>query len=204
LWTRNMLAMFDWSLPLADVIVPDRPLCYGVVQPGVDVDDGVGLIRVLDLEASSPRLASLKRVTPQIDAQYRRSRVLASDVLLSIVGTIGRTWVVTNEFSGCNIARALARISPDRSVMRPDFLHWVLSSTEVQETLVTAAFESARKTLNLSALSKVLLPRLSVSEQDQLLNERATLSIAATRVRAEVASLSTLRSSLLADVFRRD
>jgi hypothetical protein len=85
--------------------------------------------------------------------------------------------------------------------MRPEFLHWVLSSTEVQESLDTAAFESARKTLNLSALSKVLLPRLPRPEQDQLLNERATFSIAATRVSGEAASLSTLRSSLLADVF---
>jgi type I restriction enzyme S subunit len=196
-----MLSTLDWSLPLADVILPDRPLCYGVVQPGVDTEDGVGLIRVLDLETSSPRLASLKRVTPEIDTQYRRSRVRAGDVLLSIVGTIGRTWVVTNEFSECNIARALARISPDPSAMRPEFLHWVLSSTEVQESLDTAAFESARKTLNLSALSKVLLPRLPRPEQDQLLNERATFSIAATRVSGEAASLSTLRSSLLADVF---
>jgi type I restriction enzyme S subunit len=200
-WTRSMLSTLDWSLPLADVILPDRPLCYGVVQPGVDTEDGVGLIRVLDLETSSPRLASLKRVTPEIDTQYRRSRVRAGDVLLSIVGTIGRTWVVTNEFSECNIARALARISPDPSAMRPEFLHWVLSSTEVQESLDTAAFESARKTLNLSALSKVLLPRLPRPEQDQLLNERATFSIAATRVSGEAASLSTLRSSLLADVF---
>ena len=154
-WTSRVFDTLSWSLPLSAVIRADRPLCYGVVQPGVDAERGIGLIRVLDLESGAPKLGSLKRVAPQIDAQYRRSRVRAGDVLLSIVGTIGRAWVVTEEFSECNIARALARISPDPSVMRPEFLHWVLSSAEMQKILLVEAFESARKTLNLSALSKV-------------------------------------------------
>lgn len=200
-WTRDALSVLDWTQPLSDVIRSDRPLCYGVVQPGVDVEGGVGLIRVLNLESGSPDLASLKRITPDIDAQYRRSRVRPGDVLLSIVGTIGRTWTVTDEFAGCNIARALARISVDQSRMLPAFLQWVLSSRAVQETLLSAAFESARKTLNLSVLAKLRLPQVSIEEQRRLLSKRTRFTDAATLVSGEIDAALALRKTILADVF---
>jgi type I restriction enzyme S subunit len=200
-WTRDALSALVWNQELADVIRKDRPLCYGVVQPGVDVEDGVGLIRVLDLEGGSPDRASLKRVTVDIDAQYRRSRVEPGDVLLSIVGTIGRSWIVTDEFEGCNIARALARISTDRTTMLPSFLQWVLSATDVQQTLLSAAFESARKTLNLSVLAKLQMPQLTVGEQVQLLSQRKWFTDASDSTRAEANTAQALRDSLLAEIF---
>jgi hypothetical protein len=200
-WTREVLSTLAWKQELADVIRTDRPLCYGVVQPGVDVVDGVGLIRVLDLEGGSPDLASLKRVAVEIDAQYRRSRVEPGDVLLSIVGTIGRSWIVTDDFARCNIARALARISTDRTKMLPTFLQWVLSAADVQQTLSSAAFESARKTLNLSVLAKVQLPQLAVDEQLQLLSQRKRFSDASDSTRAEASAARALRDSLLAEIF---
>lgn len=200
-WTREVLSTLAWKQELADVIRTDRPLCYGVVQPGVDVEDGVGLIRVLDLEGGSPDLASLKRVAVEIDAQYRRSRVEPGDVLLSIVGTIGRSWIVTDDFERCNIARALARISTDRTKMLPTFLQWVLSAADVQQTLSSAAFESARKTLNLSVLAKVQLPQLAVDEQLQLLSQRKRFSDASDSARAEASAARALRDSLLAEIF---
>lgn len=200
-WTREALSSLDWSQTVVDVVRADRPLCYGVVQPGVDVEGGVGLIRVLDLESGAPTRALLKRVTSEIDDQYRRSRIQTGDVLLSIVGTIGRAWVVTEEFDGCNIARALARLSPDESVMLPAFLHWVLSSRTTQEVLDSSAFESARKTLNLSVLSTLSIPNVSTHEQTRLLAARKEFTYASGLVKAEESRAASLRASLLAEVF---
>lgn len=199
--TRMALSSVPWTARLAELVRKDRPLCYGVVQPGNDVEGGIGLIRVLDLESGTPEGSRLKRVSEEIDAQYRRSRVRAGDVLLSIVGTIGRSWVVTDEFSGCNIARALARISVDESLMLPEFLQWVLSSHDVQETLNKAAFESARKTLNLSVLAELKLPQVSIDEQLSHLAERRRLSVAADALRAEMQAAGDLRAALLVEIF---
>lgn len=200
-WTQEAFSRLDWSLELSDVISPDRPLCYGVVQPGTDFKDGVGLIRVMDLESGAPTMGSLKRVAPDVDRQYRRSRIDAGDVLVSIVGTIGRTWVVTSGFAGCNIARALARISPDETVMTAQFLHWVLASKRVQGELETAAFESARKTLNLSALATIKVPQVSLADQMQLLMRREHFVGARNEVESEKSSLKALRSSVVDTVF---
>ncbi|GGS02669.1 hypothetical protein Snoj_07060 [Streptomyces nojiriensis] len=200
-WTREALEKCDWDLRLQDVVRADRPLCYGVVQPGVNVEEGVGLVRVMDLESGSPTLSQLKSITVEVDRQYRRSRIAAGDVLVSIVGTIGRTWLVTADFEGCNIARALARVSPDPEIMSAEFLSWVLASERVSVALETAAFESARKTLNLSVLAGISLPSASADFQASTLERRATFTAAREHARNEIEALLSLRAGLLAEIF---
>lgn len=190
-----------WETSVGDVIDKDRPLCYGVVQPGVDVEDGVGLVRVLDLESGAPKMGRLKRVSQEIDDQYRRSRIRQGDVLVSVVGTIGRTWTVTSEFEGCNIARALARISPESSKMTPAFLELALNTRRVQDSLLREAFESARKTLNLSALSKVMLPSATLEVQSRIVADHRYLADAARSVADAGAATLSLRAALLSSIF---
>lgn len=185
--------------PLRDLCDEGRPLCYGVVQPGDDLEDGVPLLRVCDLESSQPAIHSLKRITPTIDSQYRRSRVKGGDVLVSIVGTIGRVFLVPDTFNNFNIARAIARISP-RPEVDGRYLYYLLGATECQRRLTNESVETARKTLNLEQLGKLLLPLPSIEQQRQLvhsIDERAMgLSIAKDRLRQAI----SLKSRMLAEV----
>lgn len=142
---------------ISDVCSPDSPLCYGVVQPGDETPNGVPLIRVCDIENDEISRDSLKRISPDIDANYKRSRVAEGDVLVSIVGTIGRVLVATEEDTDSNIARAIARIRPKDDLLSC-FLAYVLKSPDYQDNLVNEAFESARKTLNLNALGALRVP----------------------------------------------
>ena len=137
----------------------DRPLCYGVVQPG-ESNGFIPFLRVCDINDDSEvaDTSTLAQITKSVDDQYRRSRVAPGDVLVSIVGTIGRIAVVDSRHQGANIARALARISPIRSIMSPEFLAAVLTSPMFQSQLVRGSFETARKTLNLSELGQMRVP----------------------------------------------
>jgi type I restriction enzyme, S subunit len=144
------------AVAISDLCHLDAPLCYGVVQPGDHDPAGVPLLRVCDIEASTIRATELKRVTPDIDASYRRSRVAPGDVLVSVVGTIGRVFVVSDAESGFNIARAIARIRTDKC--DPHYLSVYLRSPQVQRELTGEAFETARKTLNLEALGQIEVP----------------------------------------------
>jgi type I restriction enzyme, S subunit len=143
-----------------------RPLCYGVVQPGESDDAGVPLIRVCDLDGfghieSSQQLA---RISAPVDRQYARSRVIQGDVVVSIVGTIGRVAVIPDTHAGHNIARALARISPIANIL-PEYLAGVLQTPTYQHRLVAESYETARKTLNLSTLGELPIPVPDVSTQ---------------------------------------
>lgn len=144
----------SWQVvDLQQVIDPARPLCYGVVQPGVETSDGVPLIRVQDMESGTILKSQLRTVAPSVDAEYRRSRVVGGEVLVSVVGTIGRTSVVPTGLSA-NIARAVARIAC-RDDVSGLWVHYWLSTDSVQWHLLNSAKEVARKTLNLSDLARI-------------------------------------------------
>lgn len=148
---------------LEHVIDPARPLCYGVVQPGAEVPDGVRLIRVQDMESGTILTSQLRTVAGSVDAEYRRSRVVGGEVLVSVVGTIGRTSVVPPGLNA-NIARAVARIACREDVSGL-WVHYWLSTDSVQWHLLNSAKEVARKTLNLSDLARIPIALPEPTEQ---------------------------------------
>lgn len=148
---------------LKQVIDPARPLCYGVVQPGAEVADGVPLIRVQDMESGTILISQLRTVAGNVDAKYRRSRVVGGEVLVSVVGTIGRTSVVPRGLNA-NIARAVARIACREDVSGL-WVHYWLSTDSVQWHLLNSAKGVARKTLNLSDLARIPIALPEPAEQ---------------------------------------
>jgi type I restriction enzyme S subunit len=160
------LQVYD-SIEIEEFIQNEHPICYGVVQPGKPDPKGNYLIRVCDIENDSLDLSRLTTISESVDKQYKRSRVKSGDVLVSIVGTIGRIFVVRDEHEGFNIARAIARISPDPSICISYFLANYLNTLSIQRELTSEAFETARKTLNLNALKKIdiHLPPKEIQEE---------------------------------------
>lgn len=146
-----------WSwMQLSELIPPDRPLCYGVVQPGKAPSEGVPLIRVQDLTGGRVATDELRLIASDIDEQYERSRVEPGDVLVSLVGTIGRVAVVDDQVGYANIARAVGRVA-----VLSDLGEWVaicLQSPQIQDWLVRESREVARKTLNLGTLAGAFIP----------------------------------------------
>jgi type I restriction enzyme, S subunit len=190
--------------PLAEVLDPDRPLCYGVVQPGEEVPGGALLVRVQDLDRGTIVVDDLRTVSPEVDAEYRRSRIRERDVLVSVVGTIGRVAIVPGGFEG-NIARAIARVASGPRVL-PEWVRYWLESEIVQSWLVRNAREVARKTLNLSELAEVRVALPSLAEQAEIVRRAGELlahvSQLEHRTNAAVRLIGSMTPSILAKAFR--
>src|SRR6185437_3217663 len=75
------------SKALADLVRDDDSINYGVVQPGDEYDGGVPLIRVGDLVEGCVNHSTLKRISPSIEASYKRSRLRGDEILVSCVGS---------------------------------------------------------------------------------------------------------------------
>jgi len=86
------------------------PPSYGVLKPGY-VDEGVPLVRIVDLPTHGAVAAgSVRRITPQQSVEYARTIVRTGDVLVGVVGTIGRPVIVDPNLDGANLSRAVARL----------------------------------------------------------------------------------------------
>jgi type I restriction enzyme S subunit len=191
--------------PLGQVINPAKKLCYGIVQPGENADQGVDMIRVCDIEDGEIAWQNVRKVTRTVDLEYRRSRVRRGDVVMSIVGSIGRAAIVQKD-SEANIARAVARIAPDPEKVLSGWIFYWLSSPIVQWWLVSSSKEVARKTLNLKELSELPVPIPPLAEQTEIVRRVDQLFAFADQLEAKVATakqrIDALTQSILAKAFR--
>jgi type I restriction enzyme S subunit len=134
-----------WAWASSDQITRgDRPSSYGVLQPGVDVPGGIPLVRVGDIHDGRVEVRGLKRIASAIAAEYSRTQLSGGELLITLVGAIGRTAVVPPELSGANTARAVGVIPLSGPVNAAWVELWFRSPSK-QIEMVGKAHEVARK-----------------------------------------------------------
>ncbi len=155
-----------WPLvALSKLIREDDSINYGVVQPGDALDEGVPLVRVGDLVDGEFSGATLKRIDPEIESAYKRSRLRGDEVLVSCVGSVGVTVLATPAMKGFNIARDVARIPLAEAINRT-FVASYLKTDAVQNYFKGELRTVAQPTLNIKQIAetKVYSPPLALQE----------------------------------------
>lgn len=203
---ENLYVPSSWNTStLESLILPSRKICYGVVQPGELVDGGQPLIRVCDINNGVVDYSGLRTISRDIDSQYKRSKVQKHDLLVTIVGAIGRVAIVTEDIEA-NIARAVARLSPNVDIVDPKYLLIWLSCPKLQWWLNNSSREVARKTLNLSELKQANVAFPSIEEQKEIVRLVDQYFAFADTIEAQVKKAQTrvdkLTQAILAKAFR--
>jgi type I restriction enzyme, S subunit len=135
----------------------DRGICYGIVQPGSEDADGVPIVRVNNIRNARLTLDDAMRVSPEIEAKYKRSRLVGGEVLLSLVGSLGETAIVPPELAGWNVARAVGVI-PVLDEYGGRWVHLCLRSPLLQHCIRTWATTTVQATLNLGDVARLPIP----------------------------------------------
>lgn len=133
----------------------ELPPCYGVLVPKF-VDDGVPFIRIKDLSSACTRSA-LPMISEKQSTEYRRTLVTRGDVLVSVVGSLDKATVVTQELAGSNIARAVARLQPRPEIPSTLLLGWLRSTAYLDQARMATGGDTAQPTLNMSDISSFLV-----------------------------------------------
>src|SRR5262249_21147411 len=139
---------------------------YGVVQPGDDIENGVPLIRVGDLQDGRVSLTSLKRIAPSIEASYKRSRLHGNEILVSCVGSTGVVALADQSVKGFNIPRAGARTPLSDGVART-FIPAFRQTDHVQRYFANELRTVSHPTLNIKQINetRVIQPPLSLQKE---------------------------------------
>ena len=85
---------------------------YGVLKPESSDEPGaVPLVRIMDVDdRGRVDLDGAMKISREQSIEYSRTRLRRGDVILSVVGTLGRAAVVDDSLEGANISRALCRL----------------------------------------------------------------------------------------------
>ncbi|ORJ53701.1 restriction endonuclease subunit S [Geothermobacter hydrogeniphilus] len=182
----------------------NRPCAYGVLQPGDDVEDGIPFVRVGDIGDGRVDLSGLKRISPEIAAQYPRTKLAGGELLITLVGAIGRTALVPETLKGANVARAVGVVPIAEAVDVHWIEIWFRNPAKVAE-MTSKSHEVARKTLNLEDVRAASVAIPPLSEQHRIVAEvERHLSIIAeaeTQVEANLQRAEQLRQSILKQAF---
>ena len=145
----------DWEVkPIADLVEPTAPVCYGVVQVGADTENGVPIVAIKFVKEIAH--AALHRTAESLERPYVRSRPQCGDVLISIKGTIGRVGIVPDGFNG-NISRELARIRIGKANCGEYVAHQ-LEADATQHRIIRSVVGTTRLEFSIATLRQFQVP----------------------------------------------
>ncbi len=100
-----------WEWVRFDQLIDQRfPISYGVLVPGPDTEDGVPFVRIEDLTIKNPKEKPGKRIGQDIASNYERTKLEGGEILMGVVGSIGKLGIAPESWKGAYIARAVCRI----------------------------------------------------------------------------------------------
>ena len=200
---RDLFATVESSpaITLGELTAQTRPICYGVLKPGPNDPDGVPLVRIVDMVGDTLANRGLHLISPDLDDEFRRSRLMGGEVLLSIQGTVGRVALVPPELSGANISRTIARIAPD-SRLDPAYLRQWLMLIARAEGFDDAG--STRASLNIGTIRKMEVPVPTLETQRRVLSLLEASESTFVQLGQEVEHLRTLRRTVLTELLTRE
>ncbi|MFP1666448.1 restriction endonuclease subunit S, partial [Gardnerella leopoldii] len=181
---RDTLLTFDDNNPLHSLI--QRYFPNGVEHKklgdiAIRISDGMhNLPKGISLEGEYPVLSAQninngfisvetsKWVTKEIfDVENKRTNVSENDVLLTIVGAIGRVAVVESDIKAL-FQRSVCVIKPNPDTVISKFLYHILLSSNIQNYMAANAHGAAQKGLYLKQVSGVTIPIPPLEVQRQI------------------------------------
>jgi len=186
---------------LAELVRHDDKINYGVVQPGDPVECGRPLIRVGDLVDGQVDHTAIKLISPEIDAQYSRSKLRGDEILLSCVGSTGTVALASEGESGWNIARAVARIPLAEDVCR-DYIAAFLRSSQVQRYFQNELRTVGQPTLNIKQIKETPVRVPPLPDQQRFAARLGNIEKSRAKQRSSAKSITSLFASLQQRAFR--
>ena len=165
-WLGEVPAHWE-VVPLMHLTDPSRPIMYGIVLPGPDVEGGIPIVKGGDVKEHRLKVERLNRTTVEIEAPYARARLKPTDIVYSIRGTIGEAEAVPGELEDANITQDVARIAPADGVQTNWLLH-VMKSKPIFVQLEQRSLGAAVRGINIFELKRARIPVPPSSERDEM------------------------------------
>ena len=157
-----------WPIKLLrDIVHPDCPISYGIVQPGDGFLDGVPVVRPVDLNRNFyVYKRGLKLTSPEISNSYKRTILRGDELLLCVRGTTGVMGLATEELKGCNVTRGITPLYFKPSFNR-FYLLSVFLSDEVQTYIAQYTIGSTLKGINMERVRQIPVPIPPIDLQNE-------------------------------------
>ena len=179
---------------LIETVVLECTISYGIVQPGDGVEDGIPVVRPIDLTGTFVSTNNLKKTTEKISSSYSRTILTGKELLVCVRGTTGVCSLVTDELKGCNVTRGITPLLFNDNTDRW-FMYYQFQMPQIKCIIADYTKGITLKQINMADFRKipVILPPLSLQ---QLFAQRIKLiEQQKAEIQSTMADLETLLAS---------
>lgn len=155
-----------WEVKKLEEIVSDEcPISYGIVQPGDGVENGIPVVRPVDMTHTFVYRQGLKQTTKEISNSYKRTILKGNEILLCVRGTTGLVSLATDELKGCNVTRGVAPIECNAQNDRR-FVYFQFLTNAIQQYIAEYTKGIALKQINMKDVREIpfIVPPLSLQQ----------------------------------------
>ena len=179
---------------LIETVVLECTISYGIVQPGDGVEDGIPVVRPIDLTGTFVSTNNLKKTTEKISSSYSRTILTGKELLVCVRGTTGVCSLVTDELKGCNVTRGITPLLFNDNTDRW-FMYYQFQMPQIKCIIADYTKGITLKQINMADFRKipVILPPLPLQ---QLFAKRIELiEQQKAEIQTTIADLETLLAS---------
>lgn len=156
-----------WEISvLQDVVSENCSISYGIVQPGDDVENGVPVVRPVDLVNQVVYKDGLKIVDKAISDSYKRTILRGDELLFCVRGTTGIISFASEELEGCNVTRGITPLEFGDRIDRY-YAYYLLNTPYLQSIIAEKTNGIALKQINMrdARLLPIMCPPLALQQQ---------------------------------------
>lgn len=191
----------DWTIVrIENLLCSDRGISVGVMYPGDHDPSGTPLIKAGDLASNSINPNPEFRITPDKHFEYRRTELAGGELLISLVGDVGRCALVPPSMAGWNAARAVA-VLRFQSQTDAAFVRACLMSPPFQHLMRAWSTTTVQATLNLKEIRQIPLPWPPSNQRDAIAHILGTLDDKIELNRRRNQTLEAMARALFKDWF---
>jgi type I restriction enzyme, S subunit len=148
----------DWTLvPFGQLLESPKSIAVGVMYPGEQVDNGIPMIRVGDVQDGIVQGQPSMSITDEVHREYRRTALLGNELLITLVGSPGTCIVCEPKMKGWNVARALAVARLKNPALR-SYVKAVFESAPMRSIILSMLNTTVQPTLNLKEIKMLPVP----------------------------------------------
>lgn len=148
---------------MSDVVDAGSAISYGIVQPGEHVDDGIPVVRPVDLSTKKISLnANIKRTSLENSNSYKRTILNGTEILMCVRGTTGVVSLIDESLAGCNVTRGIVPLKISDLTLRK-FVYYSILAPIASDFIQHNTKGAALKQINIADVK--LIP-ISVPSQE--------------------------------------
>jgi len=156
----------NWTIiEINDLLSSDRGISVGVMYPGDHDPSGIPIIKVTDLKNCKINHSPDFRISRKKHEEYLRTEFQGGELLITLVGDVGKCAIVPQDMKGFNAARAIGVLRFKDQGDIP-FIRLCLLSKPLQELMVAWSNTTVQTTLNLKEVKRLPIPWPPKGERD--------------------------------------